>query len=467
MDPDLREHRRKEALSALAKRYPPRTLAPLTTKPGNQVKTRALLLHNDEDRTEEEAPVLEDEDDEQLAVAIEYSLQHKEEHDLREAIEASRVDVISYSAQFSIEGSNIGASTSRQTLGPSTTPEAQKSQYGTSSRDIVRQAESYLDSDDDLYASPTRLETVLSIANAGQKKSSVTPVKQYSSTDMSFGEPVLLLPPNQDQFSEPPTEDSKSDADMEEVSDNQSVPTRAMVMPTLSQGLPTDSHMVNVMQTEDLDEDDLEEVTPLVPHVSETTAQGPLDTTVRVFHSNPDNVDNASTIFEKARAKQIDAVPSPPSPIESESDQSDYAERWSRSRTPTGTEDVKEHVNEQYDDWDAAQEMDPHKEEGEYAQFLSQVRGKNLEEVRQEIDEEIKALNQQKKIAMRDSEDITQQMISQIMVRGIFLGAPRSQTPSADDASSLRHSIHHCTNGSGGSMRGAAESWTCRRDHHR
>ena len=53
---------------------------------------------------------------------------------------------------------------------------------------------------------------------------------------------------------------------------------------------------------------------------------------------------------------------------------------------------------------------------GEYAQFLSQVRGKNLEEFRREIDEEIKALNQQNKVAMRDSEDITQQMISQIMV---------------------------------------------------
>ena len=46
-----------------------------------------------------------------------------------------------------------------------------------------------------------------------------------------------------------------------------------------------------------------------------------------------------------------------------------------------------------------------------------QVKGKDIESVRREIDQEIKELNKQKKNAMRDSEDITQQMISQIMVR--------------------------------------------------
>jgi DNA excision repair protein ERCC-5 len=63
--------------------------------------------------------------------------------------------------------------------------------------------------------------------------------------------------------------------------------------------------------------------------------------------------------------------------------------------------------------------MDPHAEEGEFARFMSQVNGRDLDDVRAEIDEEIKALNQQKRAAMRDSDDITQQMISQIMVRQI------------------------------------------------
>jgi DNA excision repair protein ERCC-5 len=65
--------------------------------------------------------------------------------------------------------------------------------------------------------------------------------------------------------------------------------------------------------------------------------------------------------------------------------------------------------------------MDAHAEEGEFARFVSQVKGRDLDDVRAEIDEEIKSLNQQRKAAMRDSEDITQQMISQIMVCGIAL----------------------------------------------
>ena len=66
--------------------------------------------------------------------------------------------------------------------------------------------------------------------------------------------------------------------------------------------------------------------------------------------------------------------------------------------------------------WDAAQEMDVVAEEGDFAQFLSHMKGQDLEAARQEVDNEIRELNKQKKVAMRDSEDITQQMISQIMV---------------------------------------------------
>jgi DNA excision repair protein ERCC-5 len=72
--------------------------------------------------------------------------------------------------------------------------------------------------------------------------------------------------------------------------------------------------------------------------------------------------------------------------------------------------------------------MDPHAEEGEFARFLSQVKGKDLDDVRREIDDEIKSLNQQKKTAMRDSEDITQQMIAQIMVRLLCVSVYRILT---------------------------------------
>ncbi|KAH9984395.1 hypothetical protein BJV77DRAFT_924176, partial [Russula vinacea] len=92
---------------------------------------------------------------------------------------------------------------------------------------------------------------------------------------------------------------------------------------------------------------------------------------------------------------------------------------WSRSPSPVAdvlvTETPASNVTAVEESWDAAQEMDAHAEEGEFARFLSQVKGKDLDDVRREIDDEIMTLNLQKKAAMRDSEDITQQMIAQIM----------------------------------------------------
>jgi DNA excision repair protein ERCC-5 len=60
--------------------------------------------------------------------------------------------------------------------------------------------------------------------------------------------------------------------------------------------------------------------------------------------------------------------------------------------------------------------MDPDAEAGEFARWMSQVKGRDLEDVRKEIEQEINGLRKEQKTAMRDSEDITGQMIAQIMV---------------------------------------------------
>ncbi|KJA26408.1 hypothetical protein HYPSUDRAFT_159469 [Hypholoma sublateritium FD-334 SS-4] len=104
---------------------------------------------------------------------------------------------------------------------------------------------------------------------------------------------------------------------------------------------------------------------------------------------------------------------------------------WSRSPSPSNIPDLPPGNAE---DWDAAQEMDPHVEEGEFAHFMSQVKGRNVEDVRKEIDEEIKSLNQQRKAAIRDSEDITQQMISQIMTMLRLFGIPYITAPMEAEA---------------------------------
>ncbi|KAJ9095184.1 hypothetical protein QFC19_007639 [Naganishia cerealis] len=60
--------------------------------------------------------------------------------------------------------------------------------------------------------------------------------------------------------------------------------------------------------------------------------------------------------------------------------------------------------------------IDMNAEGDDYARFLASIKGRNLEQVRQEIDDEIRNLNQENKMAMRDSEDITRQMVAQIQV---------------------------------------------------
>ena len=77
---------------------------------------------------------------------------------------------------------------------------------------------------------------------------------------------------------------------------------------------------------------------------------------------------------------------------------------------PSGEQD------QEHEDFDAAHEMDPDAEAGEFARWMSQVKGRNLDDVRKEIEQEIKGLQKEQKAAMRDSEDITNQMIAQIMV---------------------------------------------------
>ena len=110
----------------------------------------------------------------------------------------------------------------------------------------------------------------------------------------------------------------------------------------------------------------------------------------------------------------------------------EFYEGWSRSPSPTGRHPFRIAVSAQVPeneidvvaerDWDAAHEVDVEGEEGEFARFLSQVKGKDIETVRNEIELEIKELHKAKKNHQRDSEEITQQVIAQIMVRVSYRG---------------------------------------------
>nr|XP_019011114.1 DNA excision repair protein ERCC-5 [Kwoniella pini CBS 10737]OCF49895.1 DNA excision repair protein ERCC-5 [Kwoniella pini CBS 10737] len=73
-------------------------------------------------------------------------------------------------------------------------------------------------------------------------------------------------------------------------------------------------------------------------------------------------------------------------------------------------------------------------EEDDYARFLAQIKGRDLNEVRTEIDDEIRILNSENRNAMRDSDEITQSMIMQIQTLLRHFGIPYITAPMEAEA---------------------------------
>ena len=427
VDPDLREYQRTQALTAIAKRYTPKGLAPLRVRSPTRKRKNKPLFVPEADEVQE---VSEDDVDPNMSLAIEASLESEEAENLRRAIEASKAET-----RRLYSSDDTGASSSKITL---------DSMVGNASAKGAAhyQATNAVDSDDDLYASPTRLETALSIANAGPKRSPVqTTVSLPSSPVDGFGQPTLLLgaAPSRTEHVQQPQEPSETeDDDFEEV---EIVPsTTAPQPPSSHEDVPlADSQQVSVLSDSD---EDLEPVVvahakDVSTHVDQLPSLKPTSPPVTIHPSpNQPPPQTATPVGRIVRAvnKDDDILPVVPLPTSTASDRDIFLDQhieisdsdsdgdadWSRAASPVGGVDESvAHVQKQThdEDWDTAQEMDPQAEEGEFARFVSQVRGRDLEEVRKEIDDEIRALHEQRKVAMRDSEDVTQHMVSQIMVR--------------------------------------------------
>ncbi|KAL4064412.1 hypothetical protein J3A83DRAFT_4376630 [Scleroderma citrinum] len=295
---------------------------------------------------------------------------------------------------------------------------------------------------EDLYESPSRLETALAIAGAGPlRKPSGTFLERGSSS--TFGKPSLLVSPKSSTRPLVPTPPNLTPQDhYVTAQEAQLIDIGETVLPKayppsiekLPNTAPVPSPRLTyskiTLDTENSNsDDDMEEIAVGEPSINggsipptETTArQGPEESEEPVStQSSPLSPEVASVAAESDNGSEIE---------------------WSRSPSPTGnwTKDADmlptlHPLVENSETWDAAQEMDPHAEEGEFARFVSQVKGKDLEDVRHEIDEEIRVLNQQKKNAMRDSEDITQHMISQIMLLLRLFGIPYITAPMEAEA---------------------------------
>ncbi|EGN98893.1 hypothetical protein SERLA73DRAFT_108084 [Serpula lacrymans var. lacrymans S7.3] len=388
-DPDLREYQQTMALSAIGKRSSTHITRRPPPKP-LQRKTRPKPLFELEDEDDRPQPI-EDDEDVQLAMAIQASLE-----------EPTPMNAISHNARFSDD------------------PPQSTELYN------------YLD-DDDLYASPNRLETVLSLAGTNSLR---TPSRNFAghSSEPSlamFGKPTLLT-------SEP--SESELDDDMEEV-----VVHATSIAPAapdvISHSTPAQQSLpitIEEVSESELDDNMEEVVVPATSIVHLEAANIDHHHHHHSIRNDPEPSNHSLTEFiveEPAALLETQGAEPSTGYTESSSDSdNDSLEQWSRSPSPSfdPTREAREpHVTE---NWDAAQEMDPHAEEGEFARFISQVKGRDLDAVRLEIDEEIRTLNHQKKAAMRDSEDITQQMISQIMLLLRLFGIPYITAPMEAEA---------------------------------
>lgn len=128
-DPDLRSYQREMALSGLANRQTSTGLAPLSTKSSVNRKTKSIpLFEPEEDELLPHSSLPEfDEDNDELAFAIQASMDGRST-----IVQLSKIAPIAKPREFSPD-------------------------------------------DDDIYASPRRLDTVLSIANAGPSRIQASP----------------------------------------------------------------------------------------------------------------------------------------------------------------------------------------------------------------------------------------------------------------------------------------------------
>ena len=405
------------ALAGIGKRRTPKKVTTPPTIKSQKMERRAQPLFDVD--SDEDLPAADD-DDTLMQVALQESLESQENANLQHALEASRNE--SRGQQPSADATSTA---------------------GSSSLDV-----SEMVSDGDELNVPGRLETVLAIANAGPTPKSISMTRRLSSSfpEVSvFNAPKLLVDhpsPSIDLSEDSPLEYLDEVDEVTPVTHSTPKPADVQLgripLPTRADGGTPQVESVEeqVGAVSDSDEDmelvpvsipDKTLSTPTTTTFETPNSHGMVSTPRRAtkVHFNDDNFSTGRAGVAKTPSPESSAQHPVQEPVldhDSERSEEEHViSDWSRSPSPVAdalaTETPVSNATAIEESWDAAQEMDAHAEEGEFARFLSQVKGKDLDDVRREIDDEIKTLNLQKKAAMRDSEDITQQMIAQIMVR--------------------------------------------------
>ncbi|KAE9391383.1 PIN domain-like protein [Gymnopus androsaceus JB14] len=416
IDPDLRNYHRQSALTAIARRYSPKPLAPLSTKTAQKSVQIPLFDLDDEDFPMDPSQPDHWEEDEELAFAIQESLEY------------------SNKASLSINGSSSSSSAFRSSIDTAS---------GTA-------------------AGSSRLETALSIANAGPSRSSD---RVSTTSSLSFGRPFLLTahksPPisnlktrSNASLSSEPHHDSLSSSFSSPNSEPKTnpIPVESSTKPiTLPPKSPSPELLLITINSDRVTRP--AKLWTGFPRNRPVTAYKPITTSRIIFQKFRHNTPKKEApLFDDEKGVETISLPSE-TVLLSDDDDEDMEEVSSlgtnqetlqptalHSRSPSpqelsdqdGSRPSTPPIEER--DWDAAHEMNPDAEEGDFAHFVSQVKGRDIDDVRREIDEEIASLDQQRKNAMRDAEDINQQMVNQIMIMLRLFGIPYITAPMEAEA---------------------------------
>ncbi|KAG6888429.1 hypothetical protein C0992_008509 [Termitomyces sp. T32_za158] len=458
-DPDLRDYQRSMALSAI----------------GNRSSQNSASLRRIDRKKTEKKPLFDLEDDEERLQGISSNRRDDDE-------EEEDDDLLAIAIQESLESFDRGSSQNKPQFGPPPT-EASSSKLPSTSSQLTKhfqKSPSPVLSDDNYeFESPSRLETALSIANAGPTRPPLFHMHSPKNQIHKFGRPTLL---SSSSYAETVGRLSQSS---ETIHTSQSLNSATLIPKDKPVVALQDNAVILSLKSEivqrqpttpektqiDSEDDDLEEVIPPPAESNqdngaeiqistsrlsveviefaepidaefEHTLQLPIPGLTRDISSEqtrPDDFPQPSSLSRNAmETNSRDHEEINEAPLFTLSPKDDDVEiPWSRSPSPSHdlpTISSGRPNSPAHEDFDAAKEMDPDAEKGDYARFISQVKGKNIEDARRELDEEIKSLNQQRKAAMRDAEDITQQMIAQIMMMLRLFGIPYITAPMEAEA---------------------------------
>jgi len=281
---------------------------------------------------------------------------------------------------------------------------------------------------EDIYAEltpPTRLETALTFAGV-HGHTRITPTRPRT----AFDKQILFSPRKQRPSASSKLLDESDVLTVDEIPSGSGIVSSLFGSPTLLSTPPKENSLPSVM--------------PFGVNDTQSTSgtSRMLNMPIPEFQQPPSDsgheLEGVADVASTARSTVLNTFPVDPdegmtrlhdlhppplffelSPQSLSRDLEDDVIDWSRTPSPALDPQPASAVA-QDQEWDAAFEMDAQAEEGEFARFISQVKGKNIDDVRKEIDDEINDLNRQRRAAMRDSEDVTQQMITQIMVGFLF-----------------------------------------------